>query len=341
MARGGFHGGSSHSGGHHSGGGGHHSSGGHYGGGGHYSGGSFFGGGSSRSGGGYSGGGSSYGGGGDNLIMFVCSVLAGGAFLILYLIVMIAEGNIPGMNLVNLGIFIASGVIFSLGLKEFDRTSDLNDLIKYKGEYVSGKVWKGNSIAYKKGDKLSWAGKYNYEYRISFYDPEFGKENARKVLETIDRTPRIIWINPFAWLVLGGVFFVSTFFFYECVIPHFERMKMTDLAFWFIDELVFYLPSILTLLCSIACLLIVKYKDRILYKCAERIVEDNTSSGEIAKTEEFITSRLSQKWYHNSCPNCGAPASFALRSCQSCGSSLEVKSFESEMPGAVHKVPVK
>ena len=113
---------------------------------------------------------------------------------------------------------------------------------------------------------------------------------------------------------------------------------MTDIAFKFIDELVFYLPSILTVLCSIATIIITKAKDRILYKCAERIVNDNTSAEEREKTESFITSELSKKWYHNFCPNCGAPASHALRSCSSCGSSLEVKSFNTGAPGAVHRV---
>ena len=38
-------------------------------------------------------------------------------------------------------------------------------------------------------------------------------------------------------------FFVSSFFFYELVIPIFEQATMTDQAFAFIDEFVFYFPA--------------------------------------------------------------------------------------------------
>lgn len=326
MASGGFHGGSSHSGGHHSSGG--------FGGGSHFSGGSHY---SGGGGGHYYGGGSSGGVGGD--IEFWIYLIVGGAALIIFFLIAVAQGNIPGLNLINLGIFVLSAFLFYAGLKDTDRTSDLNELKRYKKNQSSlkGKVWNGRT-PYKKGDNMTWVALYTNEYRISFYDPEYGEENAMKVKETMDRTPKIVWMNPYVWLVLGIVFFFSTFFFYECVIPYFERMIMTDIAFAFIDELVFYLPSVLTLLCAITTIVISKVKDRLLHKCAERIVNDNAASAEREKTENFIASELGKKWYHNFCPNCGAKANFALRSCSSCGSSLEVKDFDKEKPGAVHRI---
>jgi len=334
MARGGHHGGSSHSGGHHSGGG-------HFGGGGgHYSGGGGFSGGGHYSGGGYSGGGSSGGGGGYFLGEIVFFLILGGAYLLISFLMAIADGAVPGLNLVNLGMFILSGFIFFFGLRDFDRTFDLIQLRKYKGDYpaIQGKVWNGLAMAHRKGDKRSSVGKYTNEYRISFSDPEYGVENARKVKETMNRTPKILWINPFMWLVIGLLSFASTFFFYEAVIPYFERMIMTDIAFWFIDELVFYLPSIITLLCAIATEIIKHAKDNILHKCAERIVNDIDAYEARTKTEEEIKDTLSKKWYHNSCPNCGAPASSAIKSCLNCGSSLEVISFESGTVSGVHRV---
>lgn len=330
MARGGFHGGGFHSGGHHSGGG-FRGGGSHFSGGGHYSGGSHYSG--VRYGGGSSG-------GGDDGVLLITYLLVGAVVLILYFLSAIAEGAVPGLNLVNLGMFVLSGFLFYFSLRDFERTADLKKLkrIKAPNPYVTGRVWNGSTLAYKKSDKRSWVGKYNYEYQISFYDPDFGTENAIKVKETMTRTPKILWMNLRVWLFFGIVFGLSTFFFYETVIPYFENMIMTDMAFEFIDDLVFYLPAILTLLCSIATMIISKVRDRILYKCAERIVNDNTSAKERSKTESYITSQLSKKWYYNFCPNCGAVASHALRSCSSCGSSLEVKSFDTGEPGAVHRI---
>ena len=73
---------------------------------------------------------------------------------------------------------------------------------------------------------------------MSFTDNEFGPENARKVKETMTRTPRIIWMNSFVWLVIGVISFFNTFWFYEMVIPYFEQATMTDEAFAFMDELI-------------------------------------------------------------------------------------------------------
>ena len=161
---------------------------------------------------------------------------------------------------------------------------------------------------------------------------------TKRMLKNVKMTTSAVWIKSFVWLNIGIISFASTFFYYELVIPYFERMIMTDFAFYFIDVLTFYLPSIICLLSAIACFTFVKVKDKLLYECVKRVVEDNMSAEERLRSEEYIDSILSNKWYHNFCPNCGAPASQALRSCSSCGSSLEVKSFEKEMPGAVHRI---
>ena len=113
---------------------------------------------------------------------------------------------------------------------------------------------------------------------------------------------------------------------------------MTDEAFAFMDDFIFYLPSILTLLCAVTGLIMVKVKDKLLYKCAYRIVHDNIAAEERMKTESIIASKLSSKWYYNRCPNCGAEASKALRICTHCGASLEVKSFEDGISGAIHRI---
>jgi hypothetical protein len=97
MARGGHHGGGFHGGGHHFSGGGFHGGGGF-------------------SGGGYHGG--SGGGGGGDPIGFIGEIVIFGLVLLGYFVYAVAEGEIPGLNLINLGMFVASGVFFFLALKD-------------------------------------------------------------------------------------------------------------------------------------------------------------------------------------------------------------------------------
>lgn len=357
MASGGFHGGGFHSGGHHSGGGGFHSSGG---GGFHSSGGGFRssgGGGFHSSGGGgfHSSSGGRFSGGGffsdgdyyendgyvfqNMFTMFAMAVIAAVA-VIGFLFSLIASNSIPGLNFINLGIFCASLVIFFMALKETGRTSDIYCFDYIDLNKVGGRVYKvkGYRPADAIGDKRTWASKNGSQYSISFFDREFGVENANKVYEAKQRTPKIVWMKTKVWGILMLISFIVNFFFYEAVIDVFENMIMTDIAFFFIDEFVFYFMSVLTLLFSIAALVCIRARDKILHECALRIVEDNMAFEERNKTEQFINSQLSKKWYYNSCPNCGAVANKTLTYCLNCGTSLEVPSFLDTEPYSVHRV---
>ncbi len=356
MASGGFHGGGFHSGGHHSGGGGFHSSGGGFhssgGGGFHSSGGGFH----SSGGGGFHGssGGRFSGGGyfsdGDNyendgyvfqnmFTMFAMAVIAAVA-VIGFLFSLIRTNSIPGLNFINLGIFCASLVIYFMALKETGRTSDIYYFDYVDLNRVGGRVYKvkGYRPADAIGDKRTWASKNGSQYSISFFDREFGVENANKVYEAKQRTPKIVWMKTKVWGILMLISFIVNFFFYEAVIDVFENMIMTDIAFFFIDEFVFYFMSVLTLLFSIAALVCIRARDKILHECALRIVEDNMAFEERNKTEQFINSQLSKKWYYNNCPNCAAEANKSLTYCLSCGTSLEVPSFADEASGSVHRI---
>ena len=142
MARGGHHGGGFHSGGHHGG----------------FGGGGFHGGGF---GGGFHGGGGYHGGGynddGDEtnfglMAYIIRGVFIGGLFLFYYC-TEVAEGNVPYVNLLMVGIYIASVVFFVLGLKESKRTADLyqikradrnNSLQVYKAEFTE---YASNSVS--------------------------------------------------------------------------------------------------------------------------------------------------------------------------------------------------
>ena len=322
MARGGHHGGGFHGGGHHFGGGSHGSFGGGYHGGGYH-------------------GGSYHGGNGDGDVgNLVFEGIKFGIALLAFSVYEVATGDIPGMDLFTLGIFVASIVFFVLGLKGYKRTADLYHLKSFDGINKS-QVWNAEFTEYgpsSVSDKVSWAGKYDNRYRIAFFDRDFGAENVKKVRELMNRTPWIVWMNSYVWLVIGIISAISSFFFYEMVIPVFENMIMTDEAFAFIDDFVFYFPAGLTLLCAILCFAMVKVRDSLLHKCAVRIVEDNNAAYEKMKTENNIAQALSSKWYYNNCPNCGADAKKDTRICVHCGTSLEVKNIATEQVSSVHRI---
>ena len=322
MASGGFHDSGSHSGSFHSSGGG-----GSFGGGGSYSGG----------GGGSSGDYDGDPGGGVLVFAYLAVAVIGG---ILTFLMKVAQNEIPGLNLVNLVMFLVSSVFLIKSISEYQRTKAL----AFFKEYGPGKnltyVWKGDSVSKIETDSKSWYG-YNKCYFIAFYDKEFGDENAEKAYKTMTSTPKIIWVSPTVWLVLSIICLGSTFFFYESLIPFFERAIMTDFAFAFVDHLVFYFPAILCLLFAVGSFVLTKVKDNLLYECAIRVVKDNKAAAEKLEKENAISAKLSNKWYYNICPNCGAYPSQVLKHCDHCGASLEVDSFENGTQSSVHKISLK
>ena len=321
MASGGFHDSGSHSGSFHSSGGG-----------------SSFSGGSSGGGGGGSYG--SYDGDpGDAVVLFayLAAAVIGG---IITFLMKVAHNEIPGLNLINLAMFLVSSGFLIKSISEYHRTKAL----AFFKEYGPGKnltyIWKGDSVSKIETDSKSWYG-YNKCYFIAFYDLDFGDENAKKAYETMKSTPKIIWVSPFVWLVLSIVCLISTFFFYESVILFFEHAIMTDFAFAFVDHLVFYFPAILCLLFAVGSFVLTKVKDNFLYECAVRVVKDNKAAAEKLEKENAISAKLSNKWYYNICPNCGAYPSQVLKHCDHCGASLEVDSFENGTQSSVHKISLK
>ena len=309
MASGGFHDSSSHSGSHHSSGGGF--------------GGGFSGGG--HSGGGYSGGGYSDGGDGDSIAglgIIVIYILGAILYGIIATFKAIACGDVPGLNLINLTIFAVAAFLFPLSFKHSKRTSALVDL-RESGKsksYIYSDIFTCERI----GSKDTWAGKNSKGYRITFYGKDQGDKNCQEVLQTMKRTAKIIWMRPGTWLVFYIAIFLLNFLFYESIIPFFENMIMTDFAFKFFDELIFYLPSILALGCPILSFVFVKVRDNILYECAVRLASEIKTEEKLAETENFIKNEIGKKWFHTFCPNCGTKATASLKTCISCGSSLEV-----------------
>ena len=324
MASGSFHGGSSHSGSFHSSGGGGFSGGGYSGGGYHSSGGYHYGGG--------------HGGGGDGSFTFW--VFAWGPIILVF-IATFGENVVLGYNAVNVLIYWISSIVLYIVWRQYERTEVLREIKRDCHHRVLGYVWHGsqdkNTV---ESDQKSWAGEYN-SYRIVFHDKEFGPENVLKVRALMDRTPGILWVTHKLWIAIGVLSILSSIYFYEGIIPLFENAIMSDEAFAFFDALVFYLPSIICALSALTSLIIMCVKDNLLYECAVRIVNDNKLAEKRIRTETMIANELSEKWYYNICPNCGAKADISNRFCNSCGSSLEVRAFTGGSYSGFHRVSMK
>ena len=211
MASGGFHGGSSHSGSFHSSGGG-----GFSGGGGGGSGGSFH-----SSGGGY------YGGGGSGSCTWL--IFVWGPFF-MYMLATFDEPIIWGFNYLSTFIFWISGIVLYIVHRQSERTQVIAEVKRDCYHRILGYVWRGDAPSAKKDtDNKTWAGT-PYSYRIVFYDKEFGEENAIKVKELIDRTPKIVWWSYKVWIFIYVIGIVAAFFLYELVIPFFENAIMSEPA---------------------------------------------------------------------------------------------------------------
>ena len=317
MARGGFHGGSTHSGGFHSGGG--------FGGG---SGGGF---GSLGGFGGYVRGGHSDGSRVSPIEYTIGYVL----LLNLALIVGVSIGRVPGMTMVNLPIFLISEILYFCAFGDLTGRTDAAKKLFHNPPYeVDGCVWHFKEYPKKRimfGD--TWYEKGKNHYYISLGERT---KNAEIVWAAMRRAPRIIWVNKFLWLILGALGLVLTFFFYELVIPVFENAIMTDIAFAFIDVTVFLFPSLITLLSAILCLACATIRDRLLYHCAKRIVMDGQAEEQRILSETGIDRIMKKKWYHDYCPNCGAVAPDTAVTCPYCRSSLEAILFLGEEPDNCH-----
>lgn len=246
--------------------------------------------------------------------------------------------ELPFHHLISILIFVAAFALFIPGYKEKNRFYAINKIRKKDVEIFRGSVWSADYSDNRVGNEYDWYGKLDKNYSISFFDRTYGSDNVKTVRQAVKRTPRIIWVNTTTWLAWAIVCAVCNLFFYKLVIPYFERMYMTDAAFAFFDFLIFFLPPVLALLFAFFSFIFVKAKDKVLYECAVRVVADNRAKEHKLRTERNIDRKLSNKWYYNNCPNCGAKASDFMKNCSHCGTSLEVSSFAGGTAGAIHRL---
>jgi len=101
-------------------------------------------------------------------------------------------------------------------------------------------------------------------------------------------------------------------------------MYMSDEAFAFIDNFIYYLPPVMAIIFAVACLVFRKLGDKILHECADRLSKENAAIEVRQKTLAGIKKESDKKYYYNNCPNCGAKVSSIARSCSYCGTTLEV-----------------
>lgn len=242
-----------------------------------------------------------------------------------------------GYNIITTIIFFIAFLMFIPSSRERKRFSALRSL--KKSDSFSGSVWRIREYSDDRvGNDTTWYGKKEKDYCIAFYDKEFGSKNAAAVRETMGRTSRIIWVSTETWMIFAGICVVINIFLYELVVPLLMRSYMAIKARDFFVVLIFILPSVLALIFAVLNFVYVRIRDKLLYECAVRAVNDNKAEEQKRRFERNIDRNLSKKWYYNNCPNCGAEASYSLKSCSHCGTSLEVKSFEGGAAGAIHRL---
>lgn len=269
-------------------------------------------------------------------IIFAASIVFTVSFI--YLVAGVFAGVITVLNWINLGFFTIGIVFLILGLKDYSRTQAIASIRKGKMPKNIGLVWKGKGSVDAIGDSKSWAETDRVCYQISFFDRDFGTDNAEKVYDVVKNTSGIIWINPFIWLIISAVCGAVHIAFFELVVPYYAAKGISFQILKTVSAISFYLPSILVSVCGIICFLNVRIRDSILYKCALRIAEENTSELDRRDAEIFIENEMSMKWFHNKCPNCGAEADYSKLVCTQCGSSLEVSSADYGSAGSIHRL---
>lgn len=330
MASGRFHGGSTHSGGFHSSGGG----------GGFHSSGWGSGGGSFRSSGssdGYSSDRDSFSEYGPvsetDRIVYTVILAIGGIFVLIYFFSPLL--NLLTFSLVTLPVFIVCSVLLFFGLKESKRTVSIRRLLKNGPTRTPGHVWSRKQKNKDVTDGKSFYGARK-TYDINLFDPDFGDANSQKVYDMVIMTPGIIWIKPAKLLGGAVISFIVNIFFGPMVIYALEDSVIMNLGF--IRLLLFFLPSIVCLILSAYSLIVVKIKDDLLYKCAVRIVEDNNANKKHADTVNKTAYAASPTWYYNICPNCGTKATERDKVCSRCDSSLEADFKSGGRPSSCHRV---
>lgn len=325
MARGGHHGGGSHRGGHHGGGfhgGGHRSFSGrsrHTSSGGHYSSGS------------YSGGDSDDG-------LFWVLMVRFGPLAMFFILIGIAY--LSCFNVLNVIIMIGSLILFIVASKKNGTTSSIETLKRspsvvgvgmYDDVFVRGD--------YGISDGVSWYT--DAHFCLSYEERNSRQRNIELSHEEVKKWPFIYTIPNKVWVIGAVIWFIVNFFFYEVVIPYAERARMSDAAFAFIDELVFYLPSIMILLSATTYFVLGRVRLKMAKAVCIKVVDTNITDNHVKITQEEIDKLYELIWFYDICPNCGSEALGKDTRCKFCGTSLKVVDDKKIDKEKCHQVKVE
>lgn len=248
--------------------------------------------------------------------------------------------HIPGWNVIScIGQFI-SCIIYLIVINTSVDMRPLWKLKTSKKPSCNGRITHIKNCA-KSIDAIedgqSWFSSGGIYYWITLNDVAFGENNTANVRETINNSPRIIWVTHFFWMALSIAFGIIP-------IPVMAAVQSSagigfDKNRFFITEV---LVTLFAALCAIACavisLKISRKKHQYLYECARKIVNENSTSGHRDRLEDLGKTRDRLKWYYNCCPNCGADAVRTLKHCASCGTSLLVQNFDGVSYAEVHHI---
>lgn len=245
MASGGFHSGSSHSGSFHSSGGG-------------------------GSSGGY--GDFDFDGGPEEGLMIIGFIILA---VTLYIFAHIQKGTIPGINLISLSLYVITGFSFIPSFKSHKRVKELEkvrkkDVVRSKSgvrsEFISPE---------RRGTKETWVGKYDKNFSISFREERFGDKNLLRVKDFMKTRPVTFLLWPKVFLIVAIIWFLMqtpvSLFVRELLIP--KPMPVKEIEH--IINIVSYIQAGIAFVFPVLSTVFVKVREKLLYKCAEEIVDEN------------------------------------------------------------------
>ncbi len=251
---------------------------------------------------------------------------------------------LPGFNYLNAGIFVLATILFLLAFTSDGNTAAIKNFKGKKMPYGSPNIYKacsGSRPEDARGIGSTWISMKGNYYAISFFENKYRDSNIKQVYDTVQRSPSIIWMSSKVWVLTAFASLLASPFFYRLANPVFGQAAETDIAALVMDRLVFYFPSVLALLCAVACLVFRKTRHKLLYACAKRIVENNYAADMRVKTYGMIENAMSRKWFYNECPNCGNTASKNVTACEFCGSPLEIVSYNEIDHDRMHRLEMK
>ena len=127
----------------------------------------------------------------------------------------------------------------------------------------------------RRGTKATWVGKEDRNFRISFNEEGFGDKNLKRVKEFMRKRPITFMLWPKVFLVIAILWCFSAPFIVSGVREYLVTKPVSVKRIDEIAKYVSYIPAVLSLLCPILSAVFVNIREKLLYKCAVQIVDEN------------------------------------------------------------------